>query len=304
MSNAEVTNSSEESKSLSEQYAPQIDRTKRFARKFRRNKKAMIGLTIVLTLVLTAVAAPAIIPHSYQETNIPDRAQPPSLEHPFGTDDIGRDIFSRVIMGTRISLKVGFGSIIAALTAGTIIGTVSGYYGGLVDEVLMRMMDALMSFPPILLALTVMVVIGPDLNNVILALGFVYTPYIARVARSAALSVRNESFVDAATARGESDSFIIFREVLPNCLAPLLVQGSINIAFAMLQEASLSFLGLGTQPPNPSWGLMIDTGRDFIQTAPWMIIFPGMAIAITVIGFNMLGDGLRDVLDPKVDTVE
>ncbi|MFC6726694.1 ABC transporter permease, partial [Halobium palmae] len=176
--------------------------------------------------------------------------------------------------------------------------------GGLADEVLMRVMDAAMAFPPILLALTVMVVLGPSLNNVVLALAFVYTPYIARVGRSAALSERNEEYVESAVARGESDGYIVFSEVLPNCLAPLLVQASINVAFAMLAEASLSFLGLGAQPPKPSWGLMINSGRGFMQTAPWMIIFPGLAIAFAVIGFNMLGDGLRDVLDPKVDTVE
>lgn len=284
--------------------SPRRERMERFVRKFRRNRKAMIGMGMVLTLVLTAIFAPLIAPHSVQTTNISERSQPPSAEHLFGTDDVGRDIFSRVIMGTRISLYVGFGAITGALLVGMTIGIFAGYYGGIIDEVLMRMMDALMSFPPILLALTVMVVIGPELNNVILALAFVYTPYIARVARSAALSVRNEAFVEAAVARGEGNTYIVFREVLPNCLAPLLVQGSINVAFAMLAEASLSFLGLGAQPPTPSWGLMINVGRGFMQTAPWMIVFPGIAIGLTVIGFNMLGDGLRDVLDPKVDTVQ
>lgn len=284
--------------------SPRRERMERFVRKFRRNRKAMIGMGMVLTLVLTAIFAPLIAPHSVQATNISERSQPPSAEHLFGTDDVGRDIFSRVIMGTRISLYVGFGAITGALLVGMTIGIFAGYYGGIIDEVLMRMMDALMSFPPILLALTVMVVIGPELNNVILALAFVYTPYIARVARSAALSVRNEAFVEAAVARGEGNTYIVFREVLPNCLAPLLVQGSINVAFAMLAEASLSFLGLGAQPPTPSWGLMINVGRGFMQTAPWMIVFPGIAIGLTVIGFNMLGDGLRDVLDPKVDTVQ
>lgn len=280
------------------------ERYGRFARKFRRNRKAMIGLGLVSALVLTAVFAPVIAPYSVSETSIPERSQAPSLDHPFGTDNIGRDIFSRVVMGSRISLYVGFGSILIALLVGTAIGVVSGYYGGWVDEVLMRIMDAIMSFPAILLALTVVVVIGPDLNNVIVTLAFVYTPYIARVGRSAALSASNEPYVEAAVARGEGNGYIVFREVLPNCLAPLLVQGSINIAFAMLLEASLSFLGLGTQPPTPSWGLMINIGRGFMQQAPWMILFPGLAIALAVVGFNMLGDGLRDVLDPKVDMVE
>lgn len=280
------------------------ERAARFVRKFRSNTKAMIGLGIVLALVFVAAFAPVIAPYPIDKTSIEDRSEAPSVEHPFGTDDLGRDIFSRVVMGSRISLYVGFGAIGGALLVGTVIGIVAGYYGGLVDEALMRLMDAAMSFPPILLALTVMVVIGPELNNVVLALAFVYMPYIARVARSAALSERNEAYVEAAVARGEENNYIIFSEVLPNCMAPLLVQASLNVAFAMLAEASLSFLGLGAQPPTPSWGLMINTGRGFMQTAPWMIIFPGVAIAITVIGFNMLGDGLRDVLDPKVDAIE
>lgn len=282
----------------------QKQRYAKFARKFRRNTKAMIGLGIVLTLVLVAIFAPFIAPYSISATSVEDRTEAPSLEHPFGTDDLGRDIFSRVVMGSRISLKVGFGAITAALVVGTVIGVVSGYFGGLVDETLMRFMDAAMSFPPVLLALTVMVVLGPELQNVILALAFVYTPYIARVGRSAALSESNEAYVETAVSRGEGNGYIVFREVLPNCMAPLLVQGSLNIAFAMLAEASLSFLGLGAQPPTPSWGLMINVGRGFLQSAPWMVLFPGAAIAITVIGFNMLGDGLRDVLDPKVDTIE
>jgi peptide/nickel transport system permease protein len=282
----------------------QRERYVRLARQFRHNTKAMVGLAIVLALVLVAAFAPLIAPYSISQTSIEDRSAAPSLDHPFGTDDLGRDIFSRVVMGSRISLYVGFGSIVGALVVGTTIGIVAGYAGGLLDETLMRVMDAAMAFPPILLALTVMVVLGPNLNNVVLALAFVYTPYIARVGRSAAISERNEEYVEAAVSRGEGDGYIVFQEVLPNCLAPLLVQASINVAFAMLAEASLSFLGLGAQPPKPSWGLMINSGRGFMQTAPWMIVFPGLAIALAVIGFNMLGDGLRDVLDPKVDTVE
>ncbi|RBI60381.1 ABC transporter permease [halophilic archaeon] len=282
----------------------QHERISRFVTKFRNNTKAMVGLTIVLSLVLVAIFAPVIAPYSISKTDISERTEPPSIDHLFGTDDLGRDIFSRVVMGSRISLYVGFGAISSALVIGTLIGVVAGYSGGLTDEALMRTMDAAMAFPPVLLALTLMVVLGPELRNVITALAFVYTPYIARVARSAALTERNEAYVELAVARGERDSKIVFSEVLPNCTAPLLVQGSLNISFAILAEASLSFLGLGAQPPTPSWGLMINTGRGFMETAPWLVIFPGLAIAITVIGFNMLGDGLRDVLDPKVDTVE
>lgn len=282
----------------------QRKRIRRFIRQFRGNTKAMVGLTIVVGLVLVAIFAPLIAPYPIEETNIQDRSQGPSLKHPFGTDDLGRDIFSRVVMGSRISLRVGFGSIFAALIIGSTVGIIAGYVGGLPDELLMRVMDAAMAFPPVLLALTLLVVLGPELNNVILALAFVYTPYIARVARSAALAERNEAYVEAAVARGETSPRIIFSEVLPNCTAPLLVQGSLNISFAILAEASLSFLGLGAQPPTPSWGLMIDTGRGFMDSAPWMLLAPAIAIGLTVIGFNMLGDGLRDVLDPKVEAIE
>jgi peptide/nickel transport system permease protein len=282
----------------------QRERFSRFARKFRNNTKAMFGLTIVVSLVLVALFAPLIAPYPIEETNIEERTQPPSLAHPFGTDDLGRDIFSRVVMGTRISLKVGFGAITGALVVGAVIGVVAGYAGGLVDELLMRVMDAAMAFPPVLLALTLLVVLGPELNNVIIALAFVYMPYIARVARGAALAERNEAYVEAAVSRGESTPRIIFSEVFPNCTAPMLVQGSLNISFAILAEASLSFLGLGAQPPTPSWGLMINTGRGFMHTAPWMILFPALAIGVAVVGFNMLGDGLRDVLDPKVEAIE
>lgn len=288
----------------------------RFLRMFRANEKAMIGLGIITIIVLTAIFARQItlfdttiqpfslIPHDPQETDVVNRELGPTLEHPMGTDDLGRDILSRVMVGARISLYVGFLSISAAMVAGTTIGIIAGYYQGLVDEGLMRTMDAMMSFPPILLALVIVAVMGSSLTNVIMALALVYTPFIARVARSAALSVRNESYIEAAVARGESDGYIIFREVLPNCVGPLLVQGSINIAFTMLLEASLSFLGLGVQPPDSSWGLMINQGWSFMGDAPWIVFFPAAAIGFAVIGFNLLGDGLRDVLDPKGEIIE
>lgn len=276
----------------------------RFIREFRRNPKALLGLAIVSGLFVLAILAPEIAPYPVDETNIPIRSEPPSVAHVLGTDQLGRDVFSRVIMGTRISLYVGFTSVAIALILGTPIGIIAGYYKSLIDEGLMRVMDAFMSFPPILLALVIVAVLGPALNNVIYSVAIVYTPYFARVSRSASITTSNEAYVDTAVVRGESDIRIIFSEVLPNCMAPVLVQASINIAFAMLVEASLSFLGIGAQPPTPSWGLMINESRGFMSQAPWMIFFPGLAIAIAVIGFNMLGDGLRDVLDPKVDTIE
>ena len=282
----------------------QRERIVDLAVRLKRNSKAYLGLLIVLSVILVAVVAPFVAPYEKNATDLTSRTESPSLEHPFGTDELGRDVFSRVILGTRISLYVGILSILVALLGGLTIGVVAGYYGGWVDELLMRIMDAMMSFPPILLALAIMVVLGPQLSNVVIALGFVYTPYIARVGRSAALTERNQEYVESAVARGESHPYIVFREVLPNCMAPVFIQASINVAFAMLSEAALSFLGMGAQPPTPSWGLMIDAGRGFIETAPWMILAPGLAIAYTVIGFNLLGDGLRDVLDPKVEMVE
>jgi peptide/nickel transport system permease protein len=279
-------------------------RYRAFIHEFRQNRKAVAGLSIILTLVVMAIFAPIIAPYPVTETAVEDRSQPPSVEHPLGTDDLGRDILSRVLVGTRISLSVGASSVALALIAGVPIGLLAGYYGGLVDEGLMRVMDAFMSFPPVLLALVIMAAVGPSLSTVVYAVALVYTPYFARVTRSAAMSVSNEPYIDAAIVRGEGTVSILFREVLPNCIAPILVQASINIAFAILVEASLSFLGLGTQPPTPSWGLMINEARGQLETAPWIAFFPGLAIALAVVGFNLLGDGLRDVLDPKVNTVE
>ncbi|MFB6087018.1 MAG: ABC transporter permease [Haloarculaceae archaeon] len=278
-------------------------RYRSFLRRLRSNPKALVGLAIVGALLLVALFAPYIAPYSPTEIHVMKRTQAPSLVHPFGTDNFGRDVFSRVIMGSRISLFVGFTSVAIATVFGVPIGIIGGYYGGWTDETLMRLMDAMMSFPPVLLALVVVTALGSSLTNVLLALGFVYTPFFARVSRSATLSTVNDEYVEAAEARGEGDFYILFREILPNTMAPVLVQASISVAFAILAAAALSFLGLGTQPPTPSWGLMINNARGYLDSAPWMAIFPGLAIGVTVLGFNMLGDALRDVLDPKVDTV-
>lgn len=277
---------------------------RRLARKFRRNPKAMIGLVIVSVLLVTGLFAPYIALYPVEQTDIPNREAPPSLDHPLGTDSLGRDIFSRIVVGVRISLYVGVASIAGALAMGTVVGIIAGYRGGWTDELLMRIVDAMMSFPPVLLALAIVAVAGANLNNLIIALAFVYTPYVSRVARSAAISVSNEAFVEAAIARGETDTYIMTWEVLPNCAGPLLVQGSINISFAILIEAALSFLGLGVQPPTPSWGILVNTGWPYMADAPWMVFFPALAIASAVIGFNMLGDGIRDVLDPQSEIIE
>lgn len=281
----------------------QRERYLRLYREFRANPKAVIGLTIVVGLVFIAAFAPLLAPHDPQQLNGDKRTVAPSLEHPFGTDNFGRDVLSRVIMGSRISIYVGLMSVGIAVLVGVPLGAVGGYYGGLIDETLMRVMDAMMSFPPVLLALVIMAALGTNLTNVLLALGFVYTPFFARITRSATLSTVNQEYVEAAKARGETDRYIIFREILPNCMAPILVQASITFAFSILAAAALSFLGMGAQPPTSSWGLMINNARGYLTDAPWMAVFPGLAIGVVVFGFNMLGDALRDILDPQVDSV-
>lgn len=280
----------------------QISRYLSFLGEIRRNSKAMLGLSIVLGLILIAIFAPLIAPYNPEAISGTNKVQSPTLQHPFGTDNFGRDIFSRVLHGARISIYVGLMSVGISITAGVPVGLAAGYYGGMIDESVMRIMDAMMSFPPILLALVIMAALGPNLTNVLLALGFVYTPYLARVTRSATLETVNEEYIQAAEARGEGDLYILFKEVMPNTLAPVIVQASISFAFAILAEAALSFLGMGTQPPTPSWGLMINEGRGYLTDAPWMAVFPGIAIGITVLGLNMFGDALRDILDPKVGT--
>lgn len=280
----------------------QISRYLGFLGEIRQNSKAMLGLSIVLGLILIAIFAPLVAPHDPEAISGANKVQSPTLQHLFGTDNFGRDIFSRVLHGARISIYVGLMSVGISISAGVPLGLIAGYYGGLIDETVMRIMDAMMSFPPILLALVIMAALGPNLTNVLLALGFVYTPYLARVTRSATLETVNKEYVQAAEARGEGDLFILFKEVLPNTLAPIIVQASISFAFAILAEAALSFLGMGTQPPTPSWGLMINEGRGYLTDAPWMAVFPGIAIGITVLGLNMFGDALRDILDPKVGT--
>jgi len=281
----------------------QRERLRKFARSIRRNTKAVVGLALIVGLVVLAVVSPMLVSEqAANQMNVQDRFAAPSLEHPFGTDNFGRDVFARTLLGVRISLYVGLSSVLISSAVGVPLGGLAGYASGAVDDVIMRTMDILMSFPPILVAMTITAVIGPTLNNAILALGLVYIPYFARVTRSEAISVSQEEFVEAAEALGERDSYILFREVLPNAAAPIIVQASISISFAILAAAGLSFLGLGAQPPTPSWGLMLQQAKQYLAQAPWMAIFPGLGIAITVLGFNLFGDGIRDVLDPNAST--
>jgi peptide/nickel transport system permease protein len=271
-----------------------------WVRRFVRNKVAPIGLAIIAASVLLAILAPAIAPHDTRTMSPADALAPPGGRHLFGTDEFGRDVFSRVLVGSRISLVVAFLSVVVAVACGTTVGLVAGFYGGGWDAVAMRAMDIVFAFPAILLAIAIMAVLGTSLLNLVIAIGIVYTPQFARVARAAALAIRSLEFVDAARALGLGNARIVVRHIVPNVLAPVTVQISLNLSLAILSESALSFLGLGTQPPTPSWGNMLSEGRQFLEIAPWNAVFPGLAIMVVVLGFNLLGDGLRDLLDPRL----
>jgi peptide/nickel transport system permease protein len=269
-------------------------------RRFVRNQAAPIGVLIVLACVIVALLAPAVVPHDVRSMRPQDALRAPGRGYIFGTDEFGRDVFSRVLLGSRISLLVAFLSVLTALLLGTPLGLCAGFYGGWWDAVSMRVMDILFAFPAILLALAIMAVLGTGLGNLVLAIGIVYTPQFARVSRAAALTVRSVEYVDAARALGVGNIRIIRRHLIPNVLAPIIVQVSLSLSLAILSESTLSFLGLGTQPPTPSWGNMLSEGRQFMELAPWNAVFPGVAIMVAVLGFNLLGDGLRDLLDPRL----
>ncbi len=267
------------------------------------NRSAVIGLSIVLLYAVMAILGAFEItpyPPNQQHPKPADRLQPPGAAYIMGSDQFGRDIFSRVIRGTIYSLRVAITSVVIATALGTAIGMISGYVGGKLDNLIMRIMDVFFAFPAILLALAVVSALGPGPNNAIPAIAVVYTPIFARVARAPVLSVKTMEFVTAARCIGMRDARILFRHVMPNALAPVIVTVSLALSWALLTEAGLSFLGLGPQPPEPSWGLMLKDGRNLIETAPWLAIFPGLAIMFGVLGFNLLGDGLRDVLDPRL----
>lgn len=268
-----------------------------------QNRLAVFGLVVLALVVMAAVLGETVAPYDPIRVNVPERLQGPSLQHPFGTDNLGRDVFSRVIVGARVSLQVGFIAVSISLLLGVLIGLVSGYFAGGLDSVLMRAMDVLFAFPFVLLAIAILAALGPGITNAMIAIGIVYTPIFARIARGSTLTVKQDVFVVAARSIGASDARIIRRHVLPNVTAPLIVQTSLSLAFAILAEAALSFLGLGVQPPDPAWGRMLAEGREFVRQGPWMGIFPGLAIFFTVMSFNFVGDGLRDALDPKQKSV-
>lgn len=268
----------------------------------RRLRNLRIGGFLVGLLVLVAAFAPWIAPHNPVRGELDDYLQAPGGRYWFGTDTFGRDVFSRVVYGARVSLGVGLAVQASALTLGVTLGLLSGFYGGWVDNAIMRLAEVIFAFPGLLFAIAIMAVIGPSLYNVFIALGLVSWTSLARVVRSAVLGIKAQEFVEAARALGASDRRIITRHLLPNIVAPAIILVTLGIGGAILAEAGLSFLGLGAQPPTPSWGSMLTTGRDYLTEAPWLSIYPGIAIFLTVMGFNLLGDGLRDLLDPRMRT--
>lgn len=270
-----------------------------FWHKALRHGLVVAGGSIVLLLALAALFGGVLAPHDPNTMNFAAVFSPPSWSHLFGTDEFGRDLFSRVLHGASVSVKVAFIAVGISSVAGVTLGLFAGYSGGWLDELLMRIMDIFFALPAVLLAIVVMAILGRGVENAMIAIAIVYAPIFARVTRGAVISVRDREFVNAAKALGQGRLRVMFTHVLPNALGPIIVQTSLSLAFAILAEAALSFFGLGTQPPEPSWGRMLSEGRAYLRQAPWMGIFPGLAIMVSVLGFNLLGDGLRDVLDPR-----
>lgn len=268
-------------------------------RRFRRNPGSWVGLAIVLTLVLLALFAPLIVDRPPDQQNLRTRLQPPSEVHLFGTDEFGRSVFARVVYGARVSLMTGVLPVALALLLGSAIGLMAGYFRGRLDGLLMRAMDVLLAFPSLLLALAVVGTLGPGLFNAVIAIAIVDIPIYARLVRSVVIGTREEDFVQAARALGASNARLMLRHVLPSAVGPIVVQATLGVGFAILAIAGLSFLGLGVQPPTSDWGEMLARGRRFLPDATWLMIFPGIAVSLTVLGFNLLGDGLRDALDPR-----
>lgn len=269
-------------------------------RSLTRSPLAMFGLVVVLLLMFCAIFADAIAPYPYAKQNLMNAYESPSAEHIFGTDEFGRDIFSRVIYGARISLFVGFIAVGIALFFGGSLGAIAGYYGGKLDNVIMRAMDVLLSIPSTVLAISIAAALGPGLFNLMVAVGISATPQYARVMRGSVLSVRSQEYVEAARSVGSSDARIIIGHIIPNCMAPVIVQSTLGVASAILSAAALSFIGLGIQPPTPEWGAMLSGARGYIRDYSYMTLFPGLAIMVTIMALNFLGDGLRDALDPKL----
>lgn len=266
----------------------------------KKNKLAVFGAFIIIFFVLVAIIAPFIAPYGYDQLHAGERLTGPSAQNWFGTDDLGRDIFTRIVYGARISLFVGFFSVTGALVMGTLLGVIAGFFGRWIDLLISRIFDVLLAFPSILLAIAIVAILGPSLQNALLAIAIINIPIFGRLVRSRVLSIREEEYILAAKALGMKNSRILFHHILPNSVAPIIVQATLSFGSAILEAAALGFLGLGAQPPTPEWGKMLSDARQYIQTAPWTVLFPGLSIMLVVLGFNLLGDGLRDALDPKM----
>lgn len=274
-------------------------------RVFRKNKLALVGAGFLVFFILLALFAGILAPEGVdnQKVGQPDELlRSPSGAYWLGTDEFGRDILSRVMYGARLSLWVGFSSVIGSVVVGVTLGILAGYYGRWLDILISRIFDIMLAFPSILLAIAIVAMLGPSLQNALIAIALVNVPIFGRLVRSTVLSLKEEEYVEAARSIGMRDSRILFHHILPNSLAPIIVQGTLSIATAILDAAALGFLGLGAQPPDPEWGRMLADSRNLIQEAPWTVIFPGVCIMLTVLGFNLVGDGLRDALDPKMKT--
>jgi peptide/nickel transport system permease protein len=269
-------------------------------RRFRRNRLAMMGVVIILIIIAAGVFAPNLSPYDPRKQNLRMMNKPPSAEHWFGCDQMGRDIFSRILYGAAITLYISGAAVAMGLIVGSTVGIIGGFYGGKIDLLLTYVTDILLAFPGFLLAIAVVAAIGPGLTGVIIAAGFSSIPQFIRIARGAALGEKEREYITAARAIGENNLSIITRYLLPNCVAPLVILGTLRMAFVILIASGLSFLGLGAQPPSPEWGAMLSEGRAYLQTAPHSSIFPGLAIMILVLAFNLFGDGLRDALDPRM----
>jgi peptide/nickel transport system permease protein len=276
--------------------------TTKVFRKLYKSKLSLFGIIVLVITILVAMFAPLVSPFDNTETDFFKTFAKPSIEHPMGTDELGRDVFSRIVYGSRITIVVGVVAVLIAMVPGVALGLIAGYWRGKVDTVISGILDAIWAFPTLILALAICAVLGPGLPNILLAIGIVYTPGFARVVRNMVLSVREMEYVQGARAIGLNDFEIIVRYILPNISSVIIVQTSLNAAQAIIAEASLSFLGLGIQAPQASWGSMLKTGYQYISIAPWLSVFPGICILITVLGLNFLGDGLRDALDVRIRT--
>ncbi|MDT8715875.1 ABC transporter permease [Clostridium sp. 19966] len=265
-----------------------------------KNKAAVVGLAIIILVILAALFANIIMPYDPYSANMSQSLQGPSSKHLLGTDELGRDILSRIIIGARISMRVGITAVAIALSIGTVFGSISGYYGGKIDLVIMRLMDIILAFPSLLLAIAFMSALGKGIDKAVIAISIVTIPEYARIVRGSVLSVKESEYIQAAKVIGNSDGAIIFKHILPNILSPIIVRGTLGISTAIIETAALGFLGLGVQPPYAEWGSMLGSGRGYFNNAPHLVVFPGVAITITVLAFNLFGDGLRDALDPKL----